>query len=185
MEFFRRFGSLVLAAVFLITSVAFTAVIIWQSTQEDSTDQAIQDAINSNTSESDQTTAQTGENMLQGTALADFAPATEPVTALQTIDLIEGTGDAVQAGATVTAHYTGALVADGTIFQSSLDTGQPFTSPLSNLIQGWQEGIPGMKVGGKRRLIIPYTKAYGEAGSPPSIPAKADLVFDIELISVQ
>ncbi|HSX32179.1 MAG TPA: FKBP-type peptidyl-prolyl cis-trans isomerase, partial [Candidatus Saccharimonadales bacterium] len=78
--------------------------------------------------------------------------------------------------------YTGAVAATGVIFQSSLDSGQPVSFPLGNVIQGWQEGIPGMKVGGTRRLIIPAAKAYG--ASPPqgsNIPANADLVFDVTL----
>jgi FKBP-type peptidyl-prolyl cis-trans isomerase len=175
-----------LAGVFLVTSVAFTAVIIWQSRdQNDSEEQAINELIDNSQLQQENSNQETGEAMREGTALAGFTPSTEPVTTLQTIDLTEGTGEAVQAGATITAHYTGALVASGIIFQSSLDSGQPFTSPLSNLIQGWQEGIPGMKVGGTRRLVIPYAQAYGEAGSPPSIPERADLVFDIELIAIQ
>jgi FKBP-type peptidyl-prolyl cis-trans isomerase len=76
------------------------------------------------------------------------------------------------------------LVATGVIFQSSKDTGQTFTAPLSNLIKGWQEGIPGMKPGGTRRLIIPAAQAYGSQAQS-GIPADSDLVFDIELVSAQ
>ncbi len=95
-------------------------------------------------------------------------------------DVKEGAGDAVQKGATVTIHYTGWLT-DGTLFDSSVKRGKRATFPLDNLIKGWQVGIPGMKVGGVRRLLIPYQLAYGEAGRPPKIPAKATLVFEIEL----
>ena len=87
-------------------------------------------------------------------------------------------------GATVKVHYRGTLE-DGTQFDSSYDRGEPITFPLGNLIQGWQIGIPGMKVGGKRRLEIPYSLGYGERGAPPSIPPRANLVFDIELLGVQ
>ena len=83
----------------------------------------------------------------------------------------------------MTVHYTGALTADGTIFQSSKDTGQPATFGLDQVIKGWTEGIPGMKEGGKRRLIIPAEMAYG-AQERPGIPANSALVFDVELISV-
>lgn len=120
---------------------------------------------------------------LEGTKMANFEPVAQ-VTEIKVIDLVPGTGAEVPAGATVTAHYTGALAKDGTIFQSSKDTGSPFTSPLSNLIKGWQEGIPGMKAGGTRRLIIPAAQAYG-ASDRPGIPANSDLVFDIEMVSVQ
>lgn len=181
-----RFGTLTMAALFLITSVAFTAVIFWQANQDDKADdltaeqqQLVDDALNN----------QEGEDMLQGTILAGFTPITTPVTELQVIDLVEGTGEEIKAEATVTAHYTGAYAVNGEIFQSSHDGGQPFTSPLSGLIEGWQEGIPGMKVGGKRRLVIPGAKAYGEAPEGYT-PGSTDspmgpLVFDIEVLSAE
>jgi FKBP-type peptidyl-prolyl cis-trans isomerase len=95
-----------------------------------------------------------------------------------------GTGDAVPRGATITAHYTGALCKDGTIFQSSHDFGQPVTFGLNQVVKGWTEGVPGMKVGGIRRLIIPADMAYGAHSPAPNIPANSDLVFDIELLSI-
>lgn len=99
-------------------------------------------------------------------------------------DLVIGEGAAAPEGATVTIHYEGTLT-DGTVFDSSYDRGEPATFPLGRLIQGWQEGIPGMREGGKRRLRIPYQLGYGERGSPPTIPPRSDLVFVIELIEVQ
>ena len=82
-----------------------------------------------------------------------------------------------------TVHYTGWTV-DGKKFDSSVDRGQPIVFPigLKRVISGWDTGFEGMRVGGKRRLIIPYQLAYGAAGHPPDIPEKADLVFDIELV---
>lgn len=121
--------------------------------------------------------------MLEGTKLQNFTPV-EPVLELESIDLTEGTGDEVQPGATITAHYTGALCKDGTIFQSSHDFGNPATFPLSGVIAGWTQGVPGMKVGGTRRLIIPAELAYGASSPSPNIPANSDLVFDIELVSI-
>ena len=121
---------------------------------------------------------------LEGTKLANFTPQ-GAVTELQVIDTVPGTGDEVPEGATITAHYTGALVADGTIFQSSHDFGQPATFPLSGVIAGWTQGVPGMKVGGTRRLVIPANLAYGASSPAPNIPANSDLVFDIELVSIQ
>lgn len=99
-------------------------------------------------------------------------------------DLVIGEGAEAPEGATVTIHYEGTLT-DGTPFDSSYDRGEPATFPLGRLIQGWQEGIPGMREGGKRRLRIPYQLGYGERGSPPRIPPRSDLVFVIELIEVQ
>lgn len=120
---------------------------------------------------------------LEGTKLANFT-AVASVTALQSTDVIEGTGDTVQPGATITAHYTGALCADGTIFQSSHDFGEAISFPLSGVIKGWTEGVPGMKIGGTRRLTIPAAMAYGAHSPSPNIPPNSDLVFDIELVAI-
>jgi len=120
---------------------------------------------------------------LEGTKLANFDPQAA-VNELQAIDLVEGSGDVVPEGATITAHYTGALVADGTIFQSSHDFGDAITFPLSGVIAGWTQGVPGMKVGGTRRLVIPAEMAYGASSPAPNIPANSDLVFDIELVAI-
>ncbi len=114
----------------------------------------------------------------------DFTPVPQ-VSELTRIDTQEGTGDIVQAGATITAHYTGAIAATGEVFQSSKDFGRPISFGLNQVIKGWTDGVPGMKVGGIRRLLIPADQAYGSR--PPGgsgIPADADLVFDIELVSI-
>lgn len=178
--------------MFFILSLASGVFVIMQLREDSKTVDSQAELIEqlnqaNNTATSDQPDENTKEsnreeNKLEGTQLADYTPGAS-VDSLQVVDLVEGTGDPVQAGATITAHYTGALVSTGVIFQSSLDSGQPFTSPLSGFIEGWQEGIPGMKPGGKRRLIIPAEQAYGSA-ERPGIPANSDLVFDIELISV-
>lgn len=120
---------------------------------------------------------------LEGMKLEGFEPR-EKVDALEIIDVVEGTGEVVEPNATITAHYTGALVSDGTIFQSSLDIGQPATFGLNQVIQGWTEGVPGMKIGGKRRLIIPAAMAYGASSPSDSIPPNSDLVFDIDLVTI-
>lgn len=120
---------------------------------------------------------------LEGTKLTGFEPKLA-VTELEIIDLTVGTEEEVHPGDTITAHYTGALVADGTIFQSSKDFGRPATFGLNQVIAGWTEGVPGMKVGGTRRLIIPAAKAYGASSPSPNIPANSDLVFDIELVDI-
>ncbi len=120
---------------------------------------------------------------LEGSKLANFTPV-QNVPALQIIDITEGSGETVPQGATITAHYTGALAANGVIFQSSHDFGEAITFPLSGVIAGWTQGVPGMKVGGVRRLVIPAIQAYGAHSPSPSIPADSDLVFDIELVAI-
>lgn len=120
----------------------------------------------------------------EGTKLLNFEPRVEPVTELEIIDTEVGTGAEVQPGATITAHYTGALVKNGIIFQSSHDFGKAITFGLDQVIKGWTHGVPGMKVGGTRRLIIPAEMAYGSASPASNIPANSDLVFDIDLVEI-
>lgn len=121
---------------------------------------------------------------LEGTKLENFTPVAA-VTELQITDIREGDGDIVPEGATITAHYTGALCVDGTIFQSSHDFGKPLTFGLGQVIKGWTNGVPGMKVGGIRRLVIPSAMAYGSVRAAANIPPNSDLVFDIELIELK
>jgi FKBP-type peptidyl-prolyl cis-trans isomerase len=121
---------------------------------------------------------------LEGTKLANFTPV-DTVPELQIIDVTEGTGDVVPEGATITAHYTGAICKDGTIFQSSHDFGDAITFGLNQVIEGWTKGVPSMKVGGTRRLVIPAAQAYGAQSPAANIPANSDLVFDIELVAIK
>lgn len=124
-------------------------------------------------------------NKLEGTKLTNFTPI-DKVERLEVIDLIEGKGDIVPYDARITAHYTGALASDGTIFQSSHDgPNKPLTFGLNQVIQGWTQGVPGMAVGGTRRLLIPAAQAYGSRSPSPNIPANADLIFDIELVALK
>jgi peptidylprolyl isomerase len=111
---------------------------------------------------------------------------TVSASGLQFIDIKVGTGDSPQPGQTVEVHYSGWL-ADGTKFDSSLDRGQPFDFLLGagRVIPGWDEGVASMKVGDKRRLIIPPELGYGERGYPPVIPPNAQLIFDLELLNIR
>ena len=110
----------------------------------------------------------------------------KPVTELQIKDLEVGTGDVAQVGDTVEMNYVGTLD-DGTKFDSSYDHGQTFSFTIGNgdVIEGWEQGVPGMKVGGKRELIIPSSMAYGDGGIPGVIPGGATLHFEVELVSIE
>jgi FKBP-type peptidyl-prolyl cis-trans isomerase FkpA len=162
----ERFFAGFFAVLFLVTSS--TVAIIYLVTQSSSNDTSSQ-----------QQSQESNVNKLQGTKLANFTPVPS-IGQLQEIDTTPGTGATVKAGDTVTVDYTGAVASTGVIFQSSKDSGQPVSFPLSQVIAGWSQGIPGIKVGGTRRLLIPAALAYG--ASPPAgsgIPANADLVFDV------
>lgn len=119
----------------------------------------------------------------EGTKLQGFEPRDE-VKELEIIDIEVGNGEEVRPGAKITAHYTGALVKNGVIFQSSYDFGDAITFGLDQVISGWTHGVPGMKVGGTRRLVIPAEQAYGASSPAKNIPANSDLVFDIVLMAI-
>ena len=113
--------------------------------------------------------------------LPDGAPPAE----LQLIDLVEGEGDEAPAGSTVTVNYAGvSWTNDGRGFDSSFVRGQPATFPLSRVIPGWQQGIPGMKVGGRRVLVVPPELGYGNASPTPAIAPGDTLVFVVDLVRV-
>ncbi len=120
------------------------------------------------------------------------APGAEPTiaqptgaapTELVVTDLVEGTGEVACAGATVTVHYTGVDWETGAVFDSSWQRGEPISFPLDGLIEGWQVGLPGMKVDGRRELVIPPEQAYGPAGSGSELAGKT-LVFVVDLVAV-
>jgi peptidylprolyl isomerase len=129
------------------------------------------------------------EGLKTGSAqVGEGAPEITTASGLKYTDLLVGAGATPQKGQTVTVHYTGTL-ANGKKFDSSYD--HPGQKPLEfqlgtpQIIQGWNEGIATMKVGGKRRLTIPSVLGYGPAGRPPSIPGNSTLVFDVELLGVK
>ena len=105
---------------------------------------------------------------------------------LKYIDEKVGDGALAKAGDQVSVHYTGRLK-DGTKFDSSVDRGQPFDFPLGagRVIKGWDQGVAGMKVGGKRKLTVPPSLGYGARGSPPVIPPNSTLLFEVELLDVK
>ncbi len=110
----------------------------------------------------------------------------DKITELKIEDLVEGNGPEVKSGDTVVMHYTGTFQ-DGEKFDSSYDRGMPFETKIGvgRVIAGWDKGVPGMKVGGKRKLYIPYTLAYGEEGAGDVIPPLEDLLFEVELVAIK
>ena len=113
-------------------------------------------------------------------------PTPEPADLIKE-DLVVGTGAEAKEGDKVKVNYTGRLLKTNFVFDSSIGPGKKpleFTLGEGGVIKGWEQGVPGMKVGGKRKLTIPSKLAYGDAGSPPKIPGKATLVFEIELLGV-
>ena len=122
-------------------------------------------------------------------AAAENSTTSQEVTTasgLKYVDQVLGTGDVATAGKNTTVHYTGWLE-NGKQFDSSVDRGQPFSFPLGagHVIKGWDEGVQGMKVGGKRKLTIPSDLGYGSRGAGGVIPPNATLIFDVELLGVK
>jgi peptidylprolyl isomerase len=123
-------------------------------------------------------------------ATAVYAAETKTPSGLKYEDTLHGTGEVAKAGNTVTVHYSGWIDAGGARgkkFDSSLDKGKPFQFILGKgeVIKGWDEGVTGMKVGGKRTLSIPSDLAYGKKGAGKAIPPNANLIFEVELLGVK
>lgn len=114
-------------------------------------------------------------------------PSEPPPEELEIEDIVEGDGEAAEEGDQLTVEYVGVDYGTGEQFDASWDTGQPLPFELGagNVIPGWDEGVEGMKVGGRRELVIPPDLAYGPQGSPPAIGPNATLVFVIDLLEVQ
>jgi FKBP-type peptidyl-prolyl cis-trans isomerase len=134
------------------------------------------------------TTAQTTPTPLAGVDNFNEGANLEPTTfpdGLKWVNLKVGTGPVATKGDTVKVHYTGWL-ANGTKFDSSRDTGQPFDVSLGQgqTIQGFEEGMLGMQAGGRRRIIIPPALGYGDQGQPPTIPPKSTLIFTVEMVAI-
>lgn len=111
---------------------------------------------------------------------------TTQISKLKIEDIVVGTGREAKSGDRVVMHYTGTFD-DGEKFDSSVDRGFPFETLIGvgHVIKGWDDGVPGMKIGGKRKLYIPYTLGYGEEGAGDVIPPLADLIFEVELLDIK
>jgi hypothetical protein len=189
----KRAGWLFMATLFVVTGLGVGIWGFWQATHPpDESELNIKCS-----SDSKIVALQVAGSGLKDTKLPNFTPPGE-VTKLQCIDGVVGNGAVANPLSTITVHYTGALATNGEIFESSLDSGQPVTLSLGQVIEGWSKGIPGMKVGSTRRLLVPSEMAYGSLGSCEkvsetdptkceqySIPPNTPLVFDITLINAQ
>jgi peptidylprolyl isomerase len=147
---------------------------------------AITTATTSSTTTSATSTSTTPLPAALNTKPTVVIPSGPPPKNLVVRDLIKGTGPAATPGSTVTVQYVGELYKNGKQFDASWNdgSGTPVSLPLSGVIKGWQQGIPGMRVGGRRELIIPSNLGYGAQGSPPKIPPNSALVFVIDLHGV-
>ena len=114
-------------------------------------------------------------------------PEGDPPTELTVRDLVVGDGPEAQPGRVVQLHYVGVAFASGREFDSSWERGRPFKFAVGGgkAIKGWDRGVRGMKVGGRRKLVIPASLGYGDMGAPPVIPPGATLVFDVELMDLK
>ncbi|MFW5719787.1 MAG: FKBP-type peptidyl-prolyl cis-trans isomerase [Candidatus Dojkabacteria bacterium] len=158
---------------YMVTTIVITGTVglaivgglVWLGTKNDNDTQSVG---NTNMANQNQTTQE------------------EKYTELKTEDTVVGDGKEAKSGDTVSVHYTGTLK-DGTVFDSSVERGTPFSFTLGNgeVIQGWDEGVVGMKEGGKRTLKIPSDLAYGERGAGQLIGPNEDLVFEVELLEVK
>lgn len=189
----QRVAAFLLALLFLGTTVGTTAYVIWQINRdglvsETADEKAAADKL------AQERKAQEDSNAGEPCGSKTY-PAVDPrpvpttltsaaVTELQKTDVKVGDGEEVQSGDCVAALYYGTLAKDGTKFDGNYESGNPIEFSLSGVIQGWTEGIPGMKVGGIRRLVIPAAQAYGSQ-ERSGIPANSDLVFEVEIVGTR
>lgn len=180
----QRIFALTFAILFFASASAFAVYVVYNAVQTHkhaSSDTASQNANNA-------TAVNCQDN---GTEPADAAPAvfktSSPVTSLEIKDLTPGTGQAAKNGDCLVVKYYGSLAKTGAVFDQNYTTttGFAFTLGQGQVIQGWDKGMVGMKVGGVRQLVIPAAQAYGSASPSASIPANSDLVFVVKLLRIQ
>lgn len=154
-----------IVGAFVLSSIGFSALVIWELTRD-----------------KPQTTSQEDIQKQLQEQLANQNKGEK----VESTDITIGNGAEAVTGKEVTVHYTGTLT-DGKKFDSSLDRNEPFSFTIGSgqVIPGWEQGVAGMKVGGKRKLVIPPSLAYGEQSPSPDIPPNSTLVFEIELLEVK
>lgn len=188
----QRVAAFLLAALFLFSTIGATAYVVWEINRDDVlvTETPEEKAASEAASAQQDATA---SNTCGSAEVAAVAPKAVPsvtkvdgsVTELKKVDISVGDGEEVQPGDCVTVLYYGTLAKDGTKFDGNYESGQPIELSLSGVISGWTDGIPGMKVGGVRRLEIPFAQGYGEAGSGETIPPSSDLIFEVQVLGTK
>lgn len=168
---YQRIVIWVITAALVVGTLGAYFIVILQNSSKNNTQSASQTATDTSTKQEDLPVDPTAYKV-EG-----------KVTQLQVVDEKVGTGAGVKEGDNVRVHYKGTIAQTGAKFDSSYDRGEPATFSLSRVIPGWSQGMQGMQVGGKRRMIIPSDLAYGAQGNGP-VPANADLVFEVELLAI-
>lgn len=199
----QRVVAFFLAGLFLMSTLGATGYVIWQINQEEGgivnetaeqkaaaealkTQQATEEAQQSEDPNYDPNACGRGTfAAVEPRAIPTTVKNQGAISELQTVDVKVGDGEEVQPGDCVAALYYGTLATTGAKFDGNYDTGAPIEFSLDRVIRGWTEGIPGMKVGGVRRLLIPADKGYGAQGSGDSIPPNSDLIFEVEIVSTK
>lgn len=191
----QRMAAFFLAAIFLVTTIGTTVYVVWQiNADEILVNETPEERAQAEIAAQQQASAQQNPDAPQACGSGTFA-AVEPrstpavttsdaVSELQSVDVRVGDGEEVKPGDCVAALYYGTLASDGSMFDGNYETGAPIEFSLNAVIPGWTEGIPGMKVGGVRRLVIPAAQAYG-AQERGGIPADSDLIFEVEIVSTR
>lgn len=179
----QRVAAFLLALMFLLTTVGAAGYVIYQLRTESAGIINEPPTVTEQTPE-DADTCGADMSPVEPRAIPTITTAQTPVAELEIIDVEVGTGAEVQPGDCVGALYYGTLATTGEKFDGNYETGQPIEFSLDGVIPGWTQGIPGMKVGGVRRLVIPAELAYG-AQANGAIPANSDLVFEVQIVSTR
>jgi FKBP-type peptidyl-prolyl cis-trans isomerase len=181
----QRVAAFLLALLFLLTTVGAAGYVLYELNTESGL--VVGDTTETATQQTQETADGCGSAELptaEPRPIPTVTTATVPVKELETIDVIVGDGEEVATGACVAALYYGTLATTGEKFDGNYETGAPIEFSLDGVIPGWTLGIPGMKVGGVRRLVIPAELAYGSQGTG-SIPPNSDLIFEVQILSAR
>jgi FKBP-type peptidyl-prolyl cis-trans isomerase len=187
----QRVAAFFLAMLFLLSTIGATAYVVWQINQDEGVivNETAEEKAAADAAKASQDTAQSCGSgtfeVVSARPTPTVVTSSAPIIELQTIDIKVGEGEEVLAGDCVAALYYGSLASTGVSFDDNYGSGQPIEFSLNGVIPGWTEGIPGMKVGGVRRLLIPAEKGYGAQGSGDVIPPNSDLIFEVEIVSTK
>lgn len=179
----QRIFALTFAVLFFVTAAAFAVFVIYDAVQSHKNASA-----DNSSQATDAATANCQDNSTEKILKApDVYKTSDAVRTLQSTDLTKGTGVAAKSGDCLYVKYYGTLAKDGKVFDQNYTTttGFAFLLGQNQVIEGWDKGLVGMKVGGERRLVVPAAQAYGSVSPSESIPANSDLVFVVKLLKIQ